>query len=99
MLELLNNPGTIAIVITAVFTILSLVAINAVKRVQVFIGIAGEEVATALKESADPLTCFKRAAADGRFTETEVNEFIKEINEARGAWAGVFAAFKATKSE
>jgi len=99
MIDALNNPATIAIVLTAIITVIGFVATKAMKRIQVYIGIAGEEIAGALKESADPLACFKRAAADGRFTEAEVNEFMKEINEARGAWAGVFAAFKGKNPE
>jgi len=52
------------------------------------------KVTKAVKESGDVLTVAGRIFQDKRITNEEVEEFIKELNEAKGAWADVRAEKK-----
>lgn len=79
------DSGMIAQIITIIFIILGAIGVN----------LAGfYKVLKALKESADLPTVLSRVLADRKVTEAEVDEVIKEFNEAKGAWADVYMGKK-----
>ena len=47
------------------------------------------KILVAIKESSDVVTSFKNALADNRFTDEEVADLRREIDEAKGAWKDV----------
>ncbi len=76
------SPDLIATLLSAVITILALFGVSLV---------GFKKVLTALAESGDVLSVSKRIFADNKVTPEEVEEFIKELNEAKGAWQEVTA--------
>jgi len=74
------GSGTIATIITLLFTILAALGVTLKK---VF------AILTALDESADVVKVVRRVLDDRKVTEAEEDEVIKEINEADGAWKNV----------
>jgi len=76
------DSGTIAGIVTTIITVLVALGVNLTFFFKVL---------KALGESGDVLSVIDKALADGTLTEEEVDQIIKEINEARGAWGDVFA--------
>lgn len=79
-LELPIGSGTIATIVTLLFTILSALGVTLKK---VF------DILKALKESSDVVSTVERVLSDRNVTEEEVDEVMQQINEAKGAWKDV----------
>ena len=97
MFDFLADSGTIAIIATAVLAILGIVGHGIRKKLnEVISAVAdvGEKVVSAVSESGDIFSVIKKAIADNNFSKEEVEEIVKEINEAKGAWKDVFAEVK-----
>lgn len=82
-MELLADHGVIAAIITAVLGLLGMLGINIaiVWKVLKFLKEFGEAAVAATKFN------------DGA-SEEEVDAFMKELNEAKGAWKNIFAVRK-----
>lgn len=76
------DGGTISMIINTIITLLGVFGIG--------LGVVWK-VTKAIKESGDVLTVAGRIFEDKKVTPEEVDEFIKELNEAKGAWQDVRA--------
>ena len=81
------DNSVIVIILNAIITVLTLLGVS-------FVGF--KKVLKALKESGDVLSKAHEIFADEKVTEEEVEAFIKELNEAQGAWKDVLASKKST---
>ena len=79
------DSGVIAMVINTIITLLGVFGIG--------LGVLWK-VTKAIKESGDVLTLAGQIFKDEKVTQEEIEQFIKELNEAKGAWADVHAIRK-----
>jgi hypothetical protein len=52
------------------------------------------KILKAIKETSDVGTTVYKAWEDEKITQEEIDQILQEINEAKGAWADVFAGKK-----
>jgi len=76
------DNSVIAMVIQTIITLLGIFGVG--------LGILWK-LMKALKESGDVLSLAGKIFEDKTVTEEEVDQFIKELNEAKGAWRDVSA--------
>ena len=79
-MDALLDNSVIVIVVNAILTILAVFGVSLV---------GFKKILTAIKETADVPVLFTQALADDKFTEEEVAEIRKAIDEATGAWKDI----------
>jgi hypothetical protein len=78
------DNGTIATIISLLFTVLAAVGVTLVKVMKVI---------KAVGESADVAAIGARILEKKNVTEEDVANFVRELNEAQGAWKDVKVSF------
>lgn len=88
------NAELIAVVVTALLTLIGFFGAKYLRKIKTTLEFIAGDLYAALDESFDPVKAFRDAVADGRVSSDEVENVLKEVNEAKGAWEKVFVKFR-----